>query len=262
MDKILNIEGLDIHFTDTGKPDGKPVILMHGYGCNVTTVKSVAAILEPGMRVINIDLPGHGQSEEPHEVWGVDDYTHLIEHLVRELKLKDVSLIGHSFGGRIGILYASRNEDINKLVLVDAAGIKPKRTIKYYLKVYFYKFIKRLLPVILGEKRGESLLEKYRGKAGSADYRNSSPVMRGIMSRCVNEDLKGYMPKINAPTLLIWGENDTATPLSDAKTMEKMIPDAGLVCFPGCGHYSFLDNPLGFRAVMREFFKKELNEDQ
>ncbi|MDE6143022.1 MAG: alpha/beta hydrolase, partial [Muribaculaceae bacterium] len=79
-----------------------------------------------------------------------------------------------------------------------------------------------------------------------------------VMSRCVNEDLKSVMPEINAPSLLIWGEDDTATPLSDAKTMERLIPDSGLVSFPGCGHYSFLDNPSGFRAVVKEFFKVEL----
>jgi pimeloyl-ACP methyl ester carboxylesterase len=69
----------------------------------------------------------------------------------------------------------------------------------------------------------------------------------------VNEDLKQVMPKIACPTLLIWGENDTATPLSDAKEMEKLIPDAGLVSFPGCGHYSFLDNPYQFASVLRSF---------
>lgn len=79
--------------------------------------------------------------------------------------------------------------------------------------------------------------------------------MRAIMSRVVNEDLTHELPKIAAPTLLIWGENDTATPLSDAKKMEKLIPNAGLVSFAGCGHYSFLDNPVQFAAVLTSFLK-------
>ncbi len=78
--------------------------------------------------------------------------------------------------------------------------------------------------------------------------------MRAVMSKCVNEDLKSFMPAIKAPTLLVWGEEDTATPLSDAHIMERLIPDAGLVAFPGCGHYSFLDNPGGFRSVIKSFF--------
>ena len=80
-------------------------------------------------------------------------------------------------------------------------------------------------------------------------------MMRAILSKVVNEDLKNVMPLIKAPTLLIWGENDTATPLKDAKIMEKIIPNAGLVSFPGCGHYSFLDNPMGFSAVLQSFLK-------
>lgn len=259
MDKFEDINGVRLHFTDTGRPDGLPIIIMHGYGCNVSTVASIAHIFEGGMRVINVDLPGHGQSDEPPAIWGVEDYTQCIEELVKRLGLTNISLLGHSFGGRIGILYSSRHPEIHKLVLVDAAGIKPKRKPEYYIKVYTYKTLKHLLPLVFGKKNGKRLLDKYRGKAGSADYRQSSPIMRGVMSRCVNEDLKNVMPSIKAPTLLIWGSEDTATPLKDAKTMESLIPDAGLVNFEGAGHYSFLDNPGGFRAVINEFFKKELN---
>jgi pimeloyl-ACP methyl ester carboxylesterase len=79
--------------------------------------------------------------------------------------------------------------------------------------------------------------------------------MRGTLSRVVNEDLRRFMPRITAPTLLIWGENDTATPLKDARTMERLIPDAGLVTFAGAGHYSFLERPAQFAAVLDSFLK-------
>jgi pimeloyl-ACP methyl ester carboxylesterase len=113
--------------------------------------------------------------------------------------------------------------------------------------------------LVYGRKRAEDKLNVMRAKKGSADYASSSPIMRGVLSKVVNEDLKHVMPSIKASTLLIWGENDTATPLNDAKTMERLIPDAGLVSFAGCGHYSFLDNPRGFAAVVKEFLKKELS---
>ncbi|MDE5975672.1 MAG: alpha/beta hydrolase [Muribaculaceae bacterium] len=250
------MDGQIIHYEETGNPDGRPVVLMHGWGCDHTTVRSIASGVEGGCRVLNIDLPGHGKSPEPSDVWGVDDFTRCIEKFISRLQLENPVLIGHSFGGRISLLLSSRNP-IEKMVLVDAAGIKPKRKLKYYLKVYSFKAWKKLILVIYGKERGEAILERERSKRGSADYRNSSPMMRAIMSRCVNEDLKKFMPSIKASTLLVWGENDTATPLSDAKTMEKLIPDAGLVSFAGCGHYSFLDNPAGFRSVMKEFFKPE-----
>lgn len=253
-ERNIEIDGMTIHYEVSGpeSADAPTVLLMHGWGCDHTTVRSIANALNPKLRVYNVDLPGHGKSTEPPTAWGVDDFTKLMEKFIKELGIKDPIPIGHSFGGRISILMASRNP-IKKMVLVDAAGIKPKRSLKYYIKVYSFKTAKKILPIILGKKAGEKAIQAWRGKAGSADYRNSSPVMRAVMSRCVNEDLKHVMPSIKASTLLLWGENDTATPLSDAKTMEKLIPDAGLVSWAGCGHYSFLDNPGGFRAVIQSF---------
>lgn len=258
MEKDVTIDGLRIHYDESGPAEGAPVVLMHGWGCDHSTVRSIAALLEPGMHVFNLDLPGHGKSDEPPTAWGVDEYTQLVEKFCRQLGIDKPILIGHSFGGRISLLMASRNP-IPKMMLVDGAGIKPTRKPSYYFKVYSFKLAKKVLPLVMGKKRGQAVIDRWRGKAGSADYRNSSPVMRAVMSRCVNQDLKHVMPDIKASTLLVWGENDTATPLKDAKYMEKHIPDAGLVAFPDAGHYSFLDNPGGFAAVTREFFKKEFS---
>ena len=77
--------------------------------------------------------------------------------------------------------------------------------------------------------------------------------MRGILSKVVNEDLQHVMPKIKASTLLIWGENDTATPLKDGQKMEKLIPDAGLVIFKNAGHYAFLDKSGEFGIIVDNF---------
>jgi len=252
MIQNIEIDNLNIVYDVSGPESGAPVILMHGWGCNHTTVASIANAINGSMLVYSLDLPGHGSSDEPPEAWGIEKFTSLVEEFARRLNIKSPVLIGHSFGGRISILMSSRT-DVSKVVLVDAAGIKPRRSLKYYSKVYSFKAAKKILPYIIGKKNAGKVIDAWRGKAGSADYRNSSPVMRAVMSICVNEDLKHVMPSIKAPTLLIWGENDTATPLSDAKTMERLIPDAGLVSFPDCGHYSFLDNPGQFRAVIRSF---------
>ena len=262
MEKELEIKGLRVIYEESGDPDGEPVILLHGWGCNHTTVKSIASYLEDGMRVISLDLPGHGKSEEPQTVWGTEDFSNLVGDIIKTLGLINPSLIGHSFGGRTSISYASSHSDINKIVLVDAAGITPKRSIKYYYKVYTYKALKKLTFLLLGEKKGKERMEVALKKRGSADYQAASPKMRAIMSRCINEDLRKQMPGIKVPVLLIWGEKDTATPMRDARIMEKLIPDSGLVSFPNCGHYSFLDNPVGFKAVLREFFKTELSHQK
>ena len=253
MEKNIKINGLNFHYTVEGS--GSPVILMHGWGCNLTTLASVEKVAVENHTVYNVDFPGFGQSQEPSEVWGVEKYTQLIEELVKVENIENPILLGHSFGGRVGILYSSRNQ-VKKLILVDAAGVKPRRSLKYYLKVYSYKISKRLMPLIYGKEGAQKRIEEARAKRGSSDYNNATPMMRAILSKVVNEDLKYCMPQIKAPTLLIWGENDTATPLRDAQTMEKLIPDAGLVSFPGCGHYSFLDNPIQFAAVLRSFLKE------
>lgn len=254
MEKELELEGLTVKMEVTG--EGRPLILMHGWGCDHTTVRSIAAVASQTHKVYNIDFPGFGGSQEPAEVWGVERYTRLVERLVESEELANPVLVGHSFGGRVAILFASRNA-VDKVVLVDAAGIKPRRSAAYYLKVYSFKAGKMFWQMILGKERAQKRIDAMRARRGSSDYTNASSMMRAILSKVVNEDLTDRLPLIKAPTLLIWGENDTATPLADAKKMSRLIPDAGLVSFPGCGHYSFLDNPSQFRAVLSSFLKSK-----
>ncbi len=246
--------GVNVHYRVTRHQSaGAPVmVLMHGWGCNLTTLASIERVAAESCTVYNVDFPGFGCSEEPHGVWGVEEYTRVIEELAEAEGIHSPILLGHSFGGRVGLLFSSRNP-VGKLILVDAAGIKPRHSLRYYWKVYTYKLVKRLAHLCLPAAKAENFILRQQAKRGSSDYKNSTPRMRAIMSKVVNEDLKHVMPSIKAPTLLVWGENDTATPLADAKTMEKLIPDAGLVSFGGCGHYSFLDNPVQFAAVLRSF---------
>ena len=254
MEQNIEIDGVNIRYYTEGSGP-RPVIVMHGWGCKASTVAVLAqAAAGSGTTVYNIDLPGFGDSTEPAEVWGVERYTSAIEEFARRLGLVRPSLIGHSFGGRISIMYASRN-DVDKVILVDAAGIKPRRSLRYYAKVYSFKAAKHILPYIVGRKRADEIIDRWRGKAGSSDYKSASPKMRAIMSRVVNEDLKGLLPEIKAPTLLIWGEKDTATPMRDARLMQKLIPDAGLVSYPEAGHYSYLARPAQTRAVIQSFLQ-------
>lgn len=258
MEKDIDVHGHRLHYDESGPTTGAPIVLLHGWGCNHTTVASIRKLLEGKMHVYSFDLPGFGKTPEPADVWGIEEYTRFTEQALEALGIENPILLGHSFGGRISILLSSRNK-VNKIVLVDAAGVKPTHSLKWYFKVYSYKLAKRMYPLIFGQKKARVRIEKARARRGSSDYNDATPMMRAILSKCVNEDLCHVMPHIQVPALLIWGENDTATPLADAKKMEKLIPDAGLVSFPGCGHYSFLDNPVGFRAVLKSFLQKELS---
>ena len=233
--------------------EGPAVLLLHGWGCDHTVFESLREQLRAYHTVYSFDLPGFGRSAEPDSVWGVEEYTQLIEAFVRDREIGSPSLVGHSFGGRVALLYASRNR-VERLMLVDAAGVKPVRTWRYYWRVYSYKFLRRCVQELLSRDRAERFIERWRRRRGSSDYGNASPRMRAVLSKVVNEDLRGVMPRIGAPALLFWGENDTATPLRDARIMEKLIPDAGLVAVPGAGHFSFLERPALFAAVVRSFF--------
>jgi len=137
-------------------------------------------------------------------------------------------------------------------VLIDSAGVKPHRSLQYHFKVYSYKLLKHSLKLL-----APNLLKKMQAKAGSADYRNASANMKKILINVVNEDLTHLMPQIKAPSLLIWGENDLDTPLYQAQTMEKMIPDSGLVVLKNAGHYSYLDKLHEFLTIIDHFLKED-----
>ena len=99
----------------------------------------------------------------------------------------------------------------------------------------------------------EGLLNKARGYFGSADYSSAPEVMRKTMVNLVNDDMTPYIDGIKAPTLLIWGENDTATPLYMAKILEKTISDCGLCVIKNTGHWSFVERPVEAHAILNSF---------
>ena len=254
MEQTQLIKGLNINYSESG--EGKPVVLLHGWGSNLQAFTRVQQNLETEFHVFAIDLPGFGKSEEPKEVWGVEDYTQFIEEFCRIKNISNPILAGHSYGGRVSILFSSRNP-VLKLILIDSAGIKPTRPLSYYIKVYTYKFVRAVLPFIVGRSKANEIIEGYRKKAGSSDYKSASPMMRQVLVKSVNEDLKGVMPQIKTPTLLVWGENDTATPVSDARTMEKLIPNAGLVILKNAGHFSFVEKLHEFLIILNNFLQPD-----
>ena len=228
---------------------GSVVLLLHGWGCTHSIFDPFVDRLSKNHKVISVDFPGFGESDEPSSVWGVEDYSRCLEALCDSLGVVKPYIVGHSFGGRVAIMFASRRP-VARLVLTDSAGVKPRRSFKYYVKVYSYKALKFLLLKVL---RSESLFSRFRSGKGSEDYRNASPRMKEVLSRTVNEDLCPLMGGITAPVLLFWGTKDTATPISDARRMEKLFPDCGVVEVPGGSHFSFLEAPVLYANVLDSF---------
>ncbi len=250
--KITLPSGQTISYQCNGQ--GPELLLLHGWGCSLEIFNSLVPLLSAKYKVYAIDFPGFGASPEPAQIEGVEGYTAFLKEFIVALRIESPILVGHSFGCRVAIQYASENP-VSKMILMGAAGVKPKRKASYYIKVYTYKFIKKITLALMGRKKGYKFLQESLGFGGSADYRSSSETMRGVLSKVVNEDLKHLMPKVQCSTLLIFGSTDTATPPSDGKIMEILIPDAGLVVVEGAGHYVFLDRADIVRAAFVSFLK-------
>ena len=250
----MELDGLNIHYHQAGQ--GHPLVLLHGWGTSRELFESMENYFTPHFKVTSLDFPGFGKSDEPTEPWDVERYVQFLERFLDKLEIDNPILVGHSFGGRVSIKFASRHQ-VRKIVLIGSAGIKPKRGLEYYVKVYSYKTLKKILQLPILNKYKDQIMESYRGKAGSSDYQKASRVMQQTLSKVVNEDLQHHMPHIKAPTLLIWGKNDTATPLEDGKKMEQLIPDAGLVALDHAGHYVFLEQQNRVHLIMDSFLEED-----
>lgn len=255
---IKTVDNIRINYEQKGS--GDLIVLLHGWGSNIKLFSNLIDLLSKKYTVVAMDMPGFGESQEPPSAWCVDDYVDFVIKFLADYDAKQVMLLGHSFGGRVIIKLNSRKDlpfTLSKVILVDSAGILPPKSNKKSWRTRKYKMGKAFLSTKIMRKIAPDALEKLRVKYGSADYVAASPLMRQVLVKVVNEDLEPLLPNIKCPTLLIWGVNDTATPLSDGEKMEKLIPDAGLVKLENAGHYSFLEQQFLFNRVMCSFMKIE-----
>lgn len=238
--------------------EGNPVILLHGWLATLETMRPIANNLCQNFKVYLVDVVGFGKSDLPEHPLKTDDFGDFLRDFIKELKIENPILIGHSNGGRMIINAVGRGiVSPRKVVLIDSAGIKPKRSLGYYLKVGFYKTGKFILNLLPNTKGIKEFKEKLRSKVGSDDYKASANVLKETMKIIVNEDLSHLLPKISVPTLLFWGSLDTATPISDGRKMERLIPDCGLIEYAGATHFSYLENINNVNSVLNEFFKND-----
>ena len=236
----------------------KLLVILHGWGCSKEMFVPIAEHLARHYTVVVPDLPGFGKSPEPPHPFSVGDYTDLLVDFIKSLGFGTVSLMGHSYGGRIIIkLFSMENLPftVERVCLVDAAGIRPKKSLGQKLSLLCYTGGRRILSLPPLRRLFPNAVENWRKKRGSADFNAASEVMKKTLVLSVNEDLTPCLKNITSPTLLFWGDKDDATPLSDAKIMEKKIPDAGLVVLQGGSHYSFLENTPYFLRVADAFFE-------
>jgi pimeloyl-ACP methyl ester carboxylesterase len=221
----------------SGEP---PVLFLHGWGGNEDTLATLSAPLTPHRRTLRLALPGFGSSPEPEESWSSNDYVEVLACWLDSQSLTRIDLIGHSFGGKIAVgLAASRPELVNRLVLIASAGLRPNRSFAVRAKVLYAKALRKTAGLV-GGRLAKRLEIRWR-KLGSEDWKAASPVKRGTLSRVIPEDMAESLKRVVAPTLLIWGTLDTATPIWMGRRMAELIPDVHLLALEGTGHYCFLE---------------------
>ncbi len=248
----INIDGLNINYIDEG--EGEALLMLHGWGASGEAYRGIINSVKHKYRCIAPDFPGCGKSDIMEKPWTLDNYVCLVKKFIDALELKNPIMFGHSHGGRVTLKMAADGVvSPKKIILLDSAGLIPKKSAKQKLRARSFKTIKTVLTLPMLEKPCRGLLEKARAHYGSADYNAAPPVLRQTLVSLVNTDIRDILHNVTASTLLIWGENDTATPLADAKIIEKSIKDCGLCVIEGAGHWSFVEKPAVAHAIIKNF---------
>lgn len=232
--------------------EGRDVLLLHGWGGEADSLLPLFEALKGRCRVTAIDFAGHGGSGKPApQGWSVTEYMEWTRGVIEALGIAPCDIVAHSFGGRVSILLcATYPRLVRRLVLTASHGIVGKKTFAQRARARLYKMLRAVAGILPG---GERLRKRLAERFGSADYNALDEQMRRTFVKVVNQDLREYLPRIAAPTLLIWGSEDTATPLWFAHVMEREIPDAGLVVYEGCGHFAYLERAAEFNRVVAHF---------
>lgn len=244
-EKQLIIDGVNINYFQSDDLEKDDVIVfLHGWGSRATHLKS---IFENLPNFVALDLPGFGSSDSPKTPWGVADFADFLENFINKLEIKNPILVGHSVGGSFILKYLSDGGAAKKAILIASAGIRKKG-----LKIFVYKIIAKIFKLVFFIPGLRIFKDKIRKKFYSAidskDYIEAGKMVESY-KKIIRDDLTGDLQKVKIPTVLIWGERDTITPLRQAKLMQEKIVGSKLFVIPGAGHFSFIDQPEKFREI-------------
>ncbi len=217
--------------------------MLHGYLSKKESFLKQIGFFSRFYRVIAVDMTGFGEAEEMKKPFSVDDYKEEIKRVADEIGAEKYNLLAHSFGARVAIKLAAEDKRINKIVFTGAAGLKPKRSLKYFFKRASFLLLKKLVP---REKLGVFY---------SPDYRGLSPVMKESFKLIVAENLEKYAEKITCKALIISGKKDKETPPSSQKKLRRLISKSKLVFLNG-GHFCFIENSSEFNAIVFSFLSE------
>ncbi len=238
------VDGLLLNYEQTGT--GPDLVILHGWGRSVGEWRLTAERYAGRYRVTLLDLPGFGASEVPHRELTIHDYAEITATFLGKVGIKECILLGHSLGGRIGtILAATQPEIIEKLLLVDSAGVERKSPSVR---------IKRAI-VTMAKMLGlhHVLPRGFRDFFSSSDYRSALPAMKKTFANIVHEDLTRFFPQVACPTLVVWGSHDRVLPVTYTKVYARLVKDCTVRIVYEAGHDPHIDDPAQFFAITDEF---------
>lgn len=249
MQVIIN--ELPIHYELTGK--GKLIVLLHGWGDSAAGLQGLQNPLKKTYQVLAVDLPGFGASQAPAEAWGLDEYATFLNVLLKKLNLADVyALIGHSNGGAIGIKAISHKVvEPKKLVLLASAGVRDQQKTQRKALKAVAKTGKAATFWLPTSKR-EKLRKRFYTSVGSDLL--VAPGMEETFKKVVQQDVQADCKHITQPTLLIYGDEDQATPVSYGERYNQLIKNSELKILPA-GHFVHIDREAQVVTEIREFLK-------
>lgn len=231
----------------------KSILILPGWGNTSKTFYNIINHFKEDYSIYIVDYPGFGKSPIPKKTLTIYHYADLIQNFLKEQNINNPIIIAHSFGGRITTLLTGYYKlKIDKLILIDIASIKPKKTLKQKIKEKTYKFLKKLTPLFKNKQNyQQKLLELF----ASTDYKELPKTMHQTFKNIINEDLTNFLKHIESETLIIWGEKDQDTPLKDGKKINKLIKNSALIIYPNATHYSYLQYSTLTNNIINEFIK-------
>lgn len=222
------------------------MLFLHGYLADRNSFAYQTSFFGRYFSVHAVDLKGFGSNRGMEYPYGLSDYAREVKEYICENSLCRPHIVAHSFGGRIAVKLAAENPELfDKIVLTGAAGLKPRRSVKFMAKSFAYRVMKNFMPE-------EKLLRFY-----SDDYRKLDQTMRDSFKKIVTEHLDYALPYVKNKTLLVYGDGDRETPIYMAKRFNRSIADSKLVIIKNAGHFCFIDSPFKFNTEVREFLLSE-----
>lgn len=254
--KQIVIDNLLINYYQAKTRDNEesPIVLfLHGWRSEALVWRGLMEFLcQKGIGSIALDLPAFGKSQIPKKSLTISDYSAIVSEFIQKLDLRNIVLIGHSFGGAVSIktsLNSNVADVIKKLVLVNSSGIRLKRE-KTTLLLLSSKLVKPLFK----PKFMQGIRRRIYKIIGNEDYLDSTYIKETYLN-VIEEDISPLLGDVDKPTLLVWGDKDKDTPLWMGKKMKEEIPDSQLKILKDTGHYSFLEKPEEFKSILIDFIK-------